>query len=118
MKNCLNCNEQINGRRDKKFCSDYCRSEFHNQNNRELLETIRKTNNRLKRNYSILRKFVEKEHFALNKSQLLEKGYHFDYFTGIIYREEAKVYCVYDLRFISLENNRIQIKSIKQTTPP
>lgn len=31
MKQCLECNERILGRSDKKFCSDACRSSFHNQ---------------------------------------------------------------------------------------
>jgi len=26
---CLNCNEEITGRIDKKYCSEYCKSNYH-----------------------------------------------------------------------------------------
>jgi hypothetical protein len=38
---CLNCNEKLVGRTDKKFCSDYCRTHYHNALNKEIKDPIR-----------------------------------------------------------------------------
>ena len=46
---CLECGEQIQGRSDKKFCSDYCRNSHNNKVNTESKNLIRNTNNRLKK---------------------------------------------------------------------
>lgn len=117
MKTCLNCREAFSGRRDKKFCSDYCRSEHHNRANQPLMEVLRATNARLKRNYSILKKFAEKQQYTPTKSQLTANGYHFDYFTGIIFNEDRPTYCLYDLQFIPLGDHTIQITVNQQTHP-
>ena len=51
---CLECQEPIKGRIDKKFCSDYCRNTYNNSVAKDSKNLIRNINNRLKRNYKIL----------------------------------------------------------------
>ena len=51
---CLECGDRIQGRSDKKFCTDYCRNSYNNKVNKESKNLIRNTNNQLRRNYKIL----------------------------------------------------------------
>ena len=51
---CLECGDQLKGRIDKKFCSDYCRNSYNNKVNKDSKNLIRNMNNRLRKNYKIL----------------------------------------------------------------
>ena len=53
MKQCLECDNEIKGRIDKKFCSDYCRNAYNNKLNKDSNNLVRNTNNRLRKNYRI-----------------------------------------------------------------
>src|SRR5690625_7838405 len=41
---CFECEEQLRGRLDKKFCNDSCRNSFNNAKNREKNALIKRTN--------------------------------------------------------------------------
>ena len=43
---CLECEETVKGRVDKKFCSDYCRNSYNNRVNKDSKNLIRNINNR------------------------------------------------------------------------
>jgi hypothetical protein len=83
---CASCGKTFNGRADKKFCDDYCRSSFNNQQKSSNLIHVRNINKKLLRNRNIL------EHFFHNKAQqsrltekeLYSKGFDFEYFTQAI----------------------------------
>ena len=53
-KKCLECDEKIVGRIDKKYCSDYCRNTYNNKVNKDSKNLIRNINNRLRKNYKVL----------------------------------------------------------------
>ena len=53
-KTCLECNEKIVGREDKKFCSDACRNAYNNKINKDSTNYMRNVNNKLLKNYRIL----------------------------------------------------------------
>ena len=53
-KTCLECNEKIIGREDKKFCSDGCRNAYNNKINKDSTNFMRNINNKLRKNYRIL----------------------------------------------------------------
>jgi hypothetical protein len=38
MKNCIWCDKALEGRADKKYCSSYCRTAYHNQKTKDLHE--------------------------------------------------------------------------------
>ncbi|MBW2961916.1 hypothetical protein [Mesonia aestuariivivens] len=105
-KRCLECNEEIKGRADKKFCSDYCRNVYHNQLNRNSKNLIRNTNNRLRKNYRILEELNPAEKSKSTKNQLLNKGFSFDYITSIYITKKGTIYYfVYDQGYLPLEND-------------
>ena len=104
--NCLECGEKIVGRADKKFCSDYCRNSYNNKLNKDSKNLIRNINNRLRKNYRILEEFNPNAKSKATKSQLLSKGFNFEYITSIYTTKKGTVYYfVYDQGYLPLEND-------------
>jgi len=105
-KTCLECGEQLKGRADKKFCSDYCRNAYNNKLNKDSKNLIRNTNNRLRKNYRILEELNPNGKSKATKSQLLSKDFSFEFFTSIYTTKKGTVYYfVYDQGYLPLEND-------------
>jgi predicted nucleic acid-binding Zn ribbon protein len=102
---CPQCGNEIYGRRDKKYCSDYCRSAAHNEENRDYSNYMRKVNNILRKNRRILAKHNPKGKAKVSSSVLMEDGYNFAYFTNIYETKKGgKYYFCYDQGFIQLDD--------------
>jgi len=80
---CLECNEIINGRTDKKFCSQYCKSAYHyKQNLRKDKTRFQKIDKILKKNRKILKQFNRAGKATVVKAILLNEGFNPKYFTN------------------------------------
>ena len=105
-KNCLECNEKIVGREDKKFCSDGCRNAYNNKINKDSNNYMRNVNNKLCKNYRILSEANTEGKSKITKTKLLSKGFDFDYFTNILNTNTGNTYYfVYDQGYRFLEND-------------
>jgi len=105
-KNCLECNEKIVGREDKKFCSDGCRNAYNNKINKDSNNYMRNVNNKLRKNYRILIEANTEGKSKITKAKLLSKGFDFDYFTNILNTNTGNTYYfVYDQGYRFLEND-------------
>jgi len=51
---CQECAQLLKGRKDQKFCSDYCRNTFNNRLNEDATNYVRRINNILRKNRRIL----------------------------------------------------------------
>jgi len=103
---CLECEEPIKGRSDKKFCSDYCRNAYNNKINKESKNLIRNTNNRLKKNFKILSELNATGKTKTTKSKLLDKNFDFNLFTSIYTTKTGNVYYyVYNQGYLKLEKD-------------
>lgn len=80
-KKCKECGILFKGRADKKFCSDYCRNQFHNRLNSRKNNYIRHVNNILRRNRRILENFYPDEQDIFHPDIMIRKGFDFRYFT-------------------------------------
>ena len=107
MKQCLECDNEIKGRIDKKFCSDYCRNAYNNKLNKDSNNLVRNTNNRLRKNYRILDAYELKDgKTRATKNSLLNKGFDFDYITSLYTTKKGSTYFfVYDLGYLPLDND-------------
>lgn len=103
MKICLNCNQPLFGRRDKKFCNDYCRNNYNNQLNRDRVEVVRNTNNRLRKNYRVLEKIVEDKKRSISKNELHFLDFDFKYLTEVEETKTDAIYYVYDIGYQKLD---------------
>lgn len=105
-KNCLECEDKIIGRIDKKFCSDYCRNSYNNKINKDKNNLVRNINNRLRKNYRILEMLNPNDKTKTSKSNLLAKGFNFENFTSIYTTKSGNIYYfVYDQGYLPLEGD-------------
>jgi hypothetical protein len=110
IKNCLACNKTLRGRADKKFCDDYCRS---NYNNLQKIkdkpdEFVKNINNTLLKNRKILLSILpETEEMAkVTADKLLEKGFVFKYHTHTYKNKKDQVYFFcYEYGYLPLGEN-------------
>jgi hypothetical protein len=106
-KTCLECNEPIKGRADKKFCSDACRNAQNNKFNKDSTNLMRQINRILRKNRMILSKLNPTGKSVFHKTTLIQNGYNFDYFTNTYKTKEGKVYYFcYEHGFLPIDNNR------------
>lgn len=107
---CRSCGNPLRGRIDKKYCNDYCRNLFNNeQKSRDgYSPAIRNINNTLLKNRRILASFLkgQTETARANRDKLLRLGFHFGYQTHTYTTRTGRQYCYcYDYGYLALEND-------------
>lgn len=108
---CIECNEILHGRSDKKFCSDACRNTYNNRlKSTTDNQYVRKINGILKKNRNILVELNPEGKTRLHKSRLEKKGYDFDFFTNTYTTKAgATYYFCYDQGYLLLDNDFIML---------
>lgn len=89
---CMECQEELNGRSDKKFCSDNCRSSYNNRLNADQINLRRRVNRILGKNRNILARLNPDGKKTVHKALLLEEGFNFNYFTNRYITRKGTVY--------------------------
>lgn len=79
---CQHCAEKLYGRSDQKFCSDFCRNQFHNQHKRKENALFREVNRILKHNRNLLYSFGEIGIKEISLLELKRQGFEPSYFTS------------------------------------
>ena len=110
-KSCLECTEKLVGRSDKKFCCDSCRNTFNNRRNREKNRVLIKTNNRLIRNYRLLKKLLKRQEDGLiSREALLDIGFEFGLVTRFYTSVKGiKTYFLYDIGYYAADECHIRL---------
>jgi hypothetical protein len=110
-RNCHECGNALNGRSDKRFCSDICRNVYHNRERIAQTETIREVNLILSRNRRILMHCLEGRSAKVPSSYLSARGFDFNYFTHQISDPtgEVTVFC-YELGYQKLGNDKVSVQ--------
>lgn len=102
---CAHCEAELFGRRDKKYCSDYCRSGAHNEVNRDYSTYMRRVNNILRKNRRILAELNPKGKSKVSTELMMENGFNFAYFTNVYETKKGgKYYFCYDQGYIKLDD--------------
>jgi hypothetical protein len=112
---CLSCGSIIQGRADKKFCSDQCRSNYNNQIKTGNRDYIRRVNYILKKNRRILTELYLDGHDHIGLETLKTKGFDFNYFTSLYPTEEGVNYFCYEHGFVRSDKEnfiRLVVKNI------
>ena len=105
-KKCLESEELLQGRVEKKFCSDYCRNSYNNRANKDSKNLIRNTNNRLRKNYKILSELNSSGKTKVWRTKLYDNGFDFQFFTSIYTTKTGNTYFyVYNEGYLPLEND-------------
>ena len=103
---CLECNDPIKGRADKKFCSDSCRNTYNNRFNKDTTNYMRKVNRVLRKNRLILTKLNPKGKSKTTRKKLIENGFEFEYYTNTYTNKAGKIYYFcYEQGILPLDND-------------
>lgn len=112
---CLECKTEIFGRSDKKFCSDYCRTAHHNKNNSDANNFMRNINNILRKNRRILMELNPSGTTKVSKTELLDRGFKFSYYTNEYMTKAGKSYkFCYEQGYLDLGKGKYAIVKRKE----
>lgn len=89
---CIECGNKLSGRRDKKFCGDACRADYHNRLNRDANKFVARINNILRKNRRILESLNPEGTTKVHRDRLLEEGFKFSYYTNEYKTKAGKSY--------------------------
>lgn len=107
LQKCKSCQEVLRGRKDKKFCNDACRNAYNNSIRKDSTLIMRKINNSLKRNRTILEQLVptNREKIKVEKQLLNQLGFDFSMLTSIHTTSSGIEYkFVYDYGYLELDD--------------
>lgn len=105
-KKCLECEEKIIGRADKKFCSDPCRISYNNKLNSDETNYVRNVNNILRKNRRILMELNTTGKTRVSRTRMTEKGFDFGLFTSLYTTKEGAQYCYcYEHGYLPVDKN-------------
>ena len=103
---CKECGDLIEGRVDKKFCSDQCRNTYNNRLNSDETNLVRNTNRILKKNRRILSDLNPDGKASCSRDKLLTFGFNFNYVTGYYTTKKGDTYYYcYDQGYIKTGDN-------------
>lgn len=103
-KTCLECGKPVQGRSDKKFCSDYCRNQYNYRNKKDSTNLMRNINNALRKNRHILMEANPSGKTKVPRDKLLRKGFSFDYHTQTHTTKKGDTYFLcYDQAYLPLD---------------
>ena len=110
IRKCKECGTKLSGRKDQKFCSDYCRNTFNNKLNEDANKYVRRINNILRKNRRIMAKLNPKGKKTVDGITLAEEGFNFHYYTNIYTTKTGSQYFFcYDQGYIKLDDDRYML---------
>lgn len=106
-KTCINCGKIVKGRSDKKFCDDYCRNNFNNQQKAVETNLMRNIINAIRKNRNILQAILGNEEMTkTTKERLLAKGFQFKYHTHTYDNKKGGIYFYcFEYGYLPLDND-------------
>lgn len=116
---CLNCGAPVgSGRKDKKYCSDACKTDYNNNKDdttapeMSLVKYMKRVQQILVKNRLILDQCLgDKDTVSMDKQDLDGRGFTFKYFTSRTRtRKTGEIYCFcFELGYKEMEDERVII---------
>ena len=107
---CKECGQKLLGRKDQKFCSDYCRNSYNNRLNEDSTKYVRRINSILRKNRRILAKLNPKGKITVDGITLAEEGFNFHYYTNIYKTKTGSEYhFCYEQGYLKLDDDRYML---------
>jgi len=114
-KKCKECEADLFGRSDKKFCNDGCRTNYYNRQHSQENNLIRRINSSLRKNRKVLLRLSNGDTRKLYRSLLLSEGFDFRYFTSTFKTNDGELYkFCYEFGYLELDQDFILV--VKNTT--
>ncbi len=101
-KDCLNCQRELTGRTDKKYCDLHCKSAFqYNKQKKDPKRFYNKVDNQLKLNRRILKQYNKGGKVTIRCKVLSELGFDSNFFTHYWKNKKGDVYFfIYEYGFL------------------
>lgn len=97
---CLWCCAPLQGRSDKKFCCDACRTDYHNQLRRQGENRLRAVNHILSHNWKILSERLKEGRRRVSVAELSASDFNFGvYTTSRKVFPGRRIYACYNLAY-------------------
>jgi predicted 2-oxoglutarate/Fe(II)-dependent dioxygenase YbiX len=110
IRECLECAQKLSGRKDQKFCSDYCRNTYNNRQNEDATNYVRRINTILRKNRRILVALNPSGKRTVDAITLAEEGFNFHYFTNIYTTQKGNTYFFcYDQGYTRTESDQYML---------
>lgn len=107
---CKECGSKLRGRKDQKFCSDYCRNSYNNKQNEDTSNYMRRINNILRKNRRILSKLNPEGKNTVDGITLAEEGFNFHYYTNIYTTKKgSKYHFCYEQGYLKMEDDQYML---------
>jgi hypothetical protein len=99
---CKNCNKPLEGRSDKKYCDNYCKSAYQYKNEKENQSNFYlKVDKQLKQNRQILKSYNKAGKATIRAEDLLNTGFNPNFFTHYWKNQKGDVYLfIYEFGFL------------------
>jgi predicted nucleic acid-binding Zn ribbon protein len=104
----MDCGAELEGRADKKFCSDHCKSSYHYERTKRKSASMFKTiDAQLKKNRQLLKFYNRAGKATVRKEVLIEKGFNHRYFTHYWKATNGNIYLFcYEYGFMEKKENQ------------
>jgi len=107
---CQECDSKLSGRKDQKFCSDYCRNTYNNRLNEDATKYVRRINTILRKNRRILERLNPQGKKTVDGILLAEEGFNFHYYTNIYTTKTGSQYFFcYEQGYLKLDDDRYML---------
>ncbi|MBO4537228.1 MAG: DUF2116 family Zn-ribbon domain-containing protein [Bacteroidales bacterium] len=93
---CIRCGAPLRGRADRKFCSDACRTDYHNERRRQEEKALREVNRILASNWKILSAQIRQGRTRLPGAELAALQFNFGVYTATQWRFPRRLYWCYN----------------------
>ena len=116
-KTCNHCGAPLAGRVDKKYCSDYCRTMFHNRINRSGTNLMRKIQRTLRKNRQILERLNPAGRRRIHRAELEREGFNFHFHTHHYVTNAGSIYVFCFEQGYQIKDNDYYILVEKKSFP-
>ncbi len=114
---CLYCGKAINGRADKKFCDDQCRSGYYHIHKNESPDAFKTINRALKKNREAMSRLNPEGKTKVSLGKLLAAGFNPKYHTHLYKTKKGDTYFFcYEYGYLQLANDEFLL--VKNESAP
>jgi hypothetical protein len=109
---CTECESILRGRIDKKFCSDACRTLYHNRKNSQFSDALRLIDKRLKANRKILMRLyhaIPSDAKMVPVKHVENLGFTFNFYTHIDMDSDKEIIFCYEYGYQKVDDKKVQL---------
>ena len=106
---CSNCGVELTGRKGKKYCDNYCKSDFYYKKHKSEPDTLfKRVEKQIKLNRKFLAHFNTAGKSNIRKTKLIDEGFNPHFFTHYWKNKKGDVYFFcFDFGFLEVKERNL-----------